>query len=416
MDGKPFSTSCDSISISSSYIIGNRYGSSISIVNADSAIISAMNTDGVVKVFAKATSSNILIATGIVSYVDTTRTKSNRSTTINLDDETFSQLDNDIFSGELRGEMSAVLGRITGMNVLNFYGSIDVREMVNDSYLIDVIRKLSNDNELAWNISNGEIFIGTTLSRRQHVLPVSVQTDRGFFKVDGVLHKKTDVSLSYNPEIRCGDRVVISKAIYTVVGAAHVFSVDKRSFVSATYLSVVDDIALAFQYAKNKDGKSITNDVINVESVKQKYDSITNVVYYYDNVREAYLGDLESLSFSDSAGLAAHGGGAAVYTYMFHDSRQTTISISPFIPYPITITNFSFNIATIDGGYFEILRNGILLWSIRANTGGVSNGFDIAIPADSGVFTVRYAARDASATGIARAFVSFRYRRVMDQK
>ena len=387
-----------------------EYSCILKIITSEKNVESFLQENSKIRVMIGEQTSKMIIAEGYLKGTEMKVSGEESLLTINIEDESFNVLRTTTFTGTLNGEFAREINKVTslsGINVVKTYAeSIIVNRFVN-GYLFDILRDITREKSIPWNISDDKIYIGTLLSRKSHQFSYSdMRLSVGYFRdKSGVIVRKHDVTIGYKPEIKCGEILHVGKFVYIVGMVKHSYRTLKGITKKDTSLTLFGNVEDLYSFIEYSDVEDFLDDRLELKNYPFKYNEVQGVPGYYDRTRKAWLGDLECKSFTGSQlGVGQ--------TYLSFGSMFTGANTGVFIPYDAMIVGIGYWIAGTDNAVFTVVRSGNRISIIACTTLSrryeeMNDVFD-----KEGLMAVRYDPL-VGAAGLAYAIVNVYYRRVI---
>lgn len=391
--------------------ISLKYDFTISMTNLDNFLISLFESGNRVKIYVGRENNEFLIGEGDIVNIEVSTINDVKVLKATFQNHAFKMLsttyvEDKILSGEPIQALSALINVSGIKSFINLHRSENVKIVAN-GYLYNVLRRLSRERGILWNVSGDSVYIGNTLSTRKHYFNKAniVSFFTSFINTNGLLFKKHDISMQFNSSISPGDALYIDKNSYIVGRVVHRFTYESRRdvIVKTTKVYAFEKIENAFWYAEVMDSPFHDVDhMLDDRMIKQAYDVEGSRVSFKDIERNAWLGDNEKITF-------ARGAVGAAQMYLNIGSLTCAAAIGAYIPYNSIITDVRITISTIDVAYLEIMRNGVLVERFYCNA--LLKYEKTNLKVGPGIFSVRYTP-GVGAAGIASVVCEINYRKV----
>jgi hypothetical protein len=385
-------------------ILSLQYSIEIILTTDDRFILNNLSIDKLVKIYVSDVGRNNFIGQGKLIDASVKMVDSDQKIRMIYEDEVFNILNTNTYSGEMSGELTSQLSII-----LSDYG-IGVEKRYNGQYffsrgingqLYDIIRILTKESGIIWNIEKGKVILGDGDSK---VIDISEFESKGsashFQSVDGRVISKMDLSMSFSTEYRVGQRVRYGSKIYYIGEVSH-------NYVKSTYKTTLDSFVVLFQtiddvfdYVRIKDEKNDVDDVIEASLPRIRYDSDSNSLIYYNEEFNIWLGNIESINGQSSS---------------LSNVTTTILNLGNgfYIPYDIFIESISFNSQSIDVANIEITRNGNRIFGTSMDR--TTKKIEVFQEASSGNFNIQHVPLTGS-TPTGYVLCEMRYRRIIQNE
>lgn len=333
----------------------------IDVLTTQERVQSLLSRGAKVRVSIGETSGKIIVADGILVSTSIKTMGDEKLVKIVLESSTFNALKNQSYNGILIGEFTREINRVLALDSFSMHrsyiGNISLNRYVN-GFIRDIIRDISSDNSLAWNVSDDEIYSGVLLSRRYYEIEKgSMRISDGYFRnKSGDIVRKHDVTFNYRPEIMPGDRINVSKYVYIVGAVTHKYANLQSTTKKFTTLTLFQDIGDIVDFVEFMDDETRINDISKLNNTKVRYCTHCCGLVYFNVMHNMWLGNKQKVIFSIvNAG--------PLQEYLFLGNVQTTDVLGLYVPCDILITDVSCCIDAFDIGNVELLRNGSVIYT-----------------------------------------------------
>ena len=405
---KTYKTSVMGFSFIIDSTVSIKYDFIVSLTDADKSVFSLLEENDQVKILA----GSSLICEGDITNIDVRTMNDVIVVKASFQDHAFKRLqttkvEDVVLNGDPIREI------VNLISSKGFKTSMDITRQENvkyvaNGYLYNILRRAARERGIIWNVSRGTVFVGNVLSSKSHYLKSqdAVSFFTSFLNTDGVMYKKHDISINFNSEIRCGDKVIMGNKTYIVGRVSHRFVYEGRKevLVKSTNIFCFEKIENVYWYAEAMDTPSNEmDDLLDDRMVKEKYDVDGSRVAYKDLERKLWVGDNEKVVFA----MALVGPGQM---YLNLGGVACSAFIGAYLPYECVITDVRMTISAVDISYIEIMRNGVVVERFYCNA--LLKHEKLNLETGPGIFSARYTP-GVGAAGIASVVFEMNYRKVL---
>lgn len=309
----------------------------------------------------------------------------------------------------ISGEFSLAIGIPLlkyGVPIYKRYPNAVILNLYAHGFFRDFIDITARNLGLVWNASGEKLIIGDGLTGNISTLDsISDKIKTNSITYKGSLINLITLNAGYSPNINVGDKLILAFKTFIVVAVQHnlyindIHKVDNRKTI-ITMLSDVQDIVNYVAYNHDMRRTFELNDVSR-ESIK--FDLTTNSLLFYNPRIGKWLGELSKASWADDDSVPD--------AYLWFGKVKGNASVGYYTPNNIYVVGMTFRMDAADNTSFEIIRDGILVYSV--NTNNVRRGYvniDKEMPGNA-EFAIKRS--NSGSAHIYNVIVTLQYRRIV---
>jgi hypothetical protein len=280
-------------------IVSLDYRDLIMIRTRDERILNVFALSENIRIQAGERGSRKYITTGVVTRLTVRYDDTEFILNVEIEDESINTMKRSFFSGVLNGELTSELNRISSVVVVKGYTSpINLFRYV-EGFQYDILNDISKEFDLAFNFSNGKVYIGDLLSRKSFNIPLSAVklTSSSFRSRLNENIRKHDITMNYKPELRAGDTLNLGKHEYIIAMVEHKYETSGNLPSASTFVSGFQNNDDLLKFIDTLDPQHEIKDLIDLKTPDVRYDIENESIIYQDRSRDELLGDLQEASF-----------------------------------------------------------------------------------------------------------------------